>query len=309
MRCFALGQAWRNAGGRIVFVTMATNQWLRRRLSEEGLEIRALSQPYPAADDWRATLGTAAIQPNPWVVLDGYHFDAEYQRRIKEAGFKLAVIDDIAALSHYCADMLINQNVYAEDLAYSCESYTRRLLGTRYAMLREEFAVYRGLSRAVGAQARRILIMMGGSDPQNATVKVLTALQEAQLPALEVRVLVGAANPRLKEIRATASRLCFPAESRGSDHAGSRTHGLGRSGDRGRGHQRYRTRLHGCARASDGSGRKPSSNRREARRTWRGAGSWLGVADSCRANSAGIVRLDRRTANPRGDGRAGPPPG
>jgi hypothetical protein len=29
----------------------------------------------------------------------------------------LAVIDDMAALPHYCADLVINQNVYAEDLS------------------------------------------------------------------------------------------------------------------------------------------------------------------------------------------------
>jgi UDP-2,4-diacetamido-2,4,6-trideoxy-beta-L-altropyranose hydrolase len=171
-----------------------------------------LSRPYPAADDWQATCDAAANQLNPWVVLAGYHFDLEYQQRIKQAGFKLAVIDDIASLPHYCTDVLINQNIYAEDLTYSCEPYTRRLLGTRYAMLREELSAHRRTGRPVRTQARRILIMMGGSDPQNATVKVLTALRDVQLPALEVRVLVGAANPRLEEIRDLASSLRFPVE-------------------------------------------------------------------------------------------------
>ncbi|MGH8338024.1 MAG: UDP-2,4-diacetamido-2,4,6-trideoxy-beta-L-altropyranose hydrolase, partial [Gammaproteobacteria bacterium] len=196
-------------GGRVTFVTAAANQWLTGRLAEEGCETHELARPYPAADDWETTRAIAMNQPNPWVLLDGYHFDLDYQRRVKDAGFRLAVIDDLAALPRYCADVLINQNVYAEDLAYSCEPYTRRLLGARYALLREEFAGYRTIARAVRAQARRVLITMGGADPQNATRKALAALAEIGATELEVRVLVGAANPRLAELRNVADGLRF----------------------------------------------------------------------------------------------------
>ena len=212
--CSVLRWGRRSAGGRIVFITTATNQWLRQRLCEEGFEIRALTRPYPAVDDWQAgdtQHGRDPTQPLGWCSTATTSISSINDEERKPV-LSWQFIDNIAALPHYCADVLINQNVYAEDLAYSCEPYTRQLVGVRYAMLREEFAAYREVGRAVGAQARRILIMMGRSDPQNATVKVLAALQDAQVPALKVRVLVGAANLQLKEIRATASRLCFPAE-------------------------------------------------------------------------------------------------
>ena len=207
MRCLALGQAWRDAGGRVVFLTTTTNEWLLLQLSEEGFESLVLGRPYPAAEDWQATRAIAMRQPDPWVLLDGYHFDLDYQRRVKDSGFKLAVIDDTAALPHYCADVLLNQNVYADDMTYSCESYTRRLLGARYALLRREFAAYRGVRRAARGLARRILVTMGGADPQGATLKVLAALQEIALPELEIRVVVGAANAQLEDIRAATTSL------------------------------------------------------------------------------------------------------
>jgi UDP-2,4-diacetamido-2,4,6-trideoxy-beta-L-altropyranose hydrolase len=212
MRCLALGQAWRETGGKVIFLTATRNEWLLRRLGEEGFEIRALGRPYPAADDWQTTRALAACSPDPWILLDGYHFDLTYQRQVKDAGFKLAVIDDIAALPHYCADVLINQNVYAEDLTYSCEPYTRRLLGARYALLREEFASYRGVRRAARPAARRVLVTMGGADPENATSVALAALREFAQPDLEVRVIVGAANAHLGELRAAVQRLGCAAE-------------------------------------------------------------------------------------------------
>jgi UDP-2,4-diacetamido-2,4,6-trideoxy-beta-L-altropyranose hydrolase len=207
MRCLALGQAWRDSGGRVVFLTTTTNEWLLLRLSEEGFESQTLGRPYPAADDWQATRAIAMGEPDPWVLLDGYHFDLDYQRRVKDSGFKLVVIDDTAALPHYYADVLVNQNVYAEDLIYSCEPYTRRLLGSRYALLRREFAAYRGVRRAARAPARRVLVTMGGADPQRATLKALAALHDLALPELEVRVMVGAASAQLEGIRAAANSL------------------------------------------------------------------------------------------------------
>ena len=212
MRCLALGQVWRVMGGRVVFVTATANQWLTRRLAEEGFETHQLLCAYPADDDWQVTRAIAANTPSCWVVIDGYHFDMRYQRQVKDGGFRLAVIDDFAALPHYSADVLINQNVYAEDLAYSCDSKTRCLLGARYALLRQEFEGYRAIKRVVQNQARRVLITMGGADPQNATPKALAALAEIGATDLEVRILVGAANLRFAELRNVVDGLHFSTE-------------------------------------------------------------------------------------------------
>jgi UDP-2,4-diacetamido-2,4,6-trideoxy-beta-L-altropyranose hydrolase len=212
MRCMALGQAWRSKGGRVVFVTIGSNEWLRAQLSKEGFEICTLPHLCRPAEDWQRTRALAACELDPWVLVDGYHFDVHYHHWVKEAGFRLAVIDDTAASSHYCADLLLNQNVFAEDLRYSCEPYTRRLLGARYALLRREFATFRGVKRPVREAARRVLITMGGADPTNATSVVLRAIHQLQQPDLEVRVIAGAANANIEELRAVVQCLGCWAE-------------------------------------------------------------------------------------------------
>ncbi len=43
-----------------------------------------------------------------WLALDGYHFTSDYQKAIRENGYRLLVIDDMAHLDHYHADILLN---------------------------------------------------------------------------------------------------------------------------------------------------------------------------------------------------------
>jgi UDP-2,4-diacetamido-2,4,6-trideoxy-beta-L-altropyranose hydrolase len=202
MRCLALAQGWRDQSRPAMFVTACPSDGLRRRLVDEGFEVAFLERAHPDHDDWKMTCRVLEAHPDAWVVLDGYHFDAEYQRWIKKSGHSLLVIDDMAHLDRYYADILLNQNVGAEQLFYSCEPCTRFLLGTRYALLRRDFLSWRGWKREPAAAARRILVTLGGSDPQNQTLKAVKALHRLEIDGLEAVVVVGASNPHYDELRA-----------------------------------------------------------------------------------------------------------
>ncbi|MDY7080712.1 MAG: DegT/DnrJ/EryC1/StrS family aminotransferase [Chloroflexota bacterium] len=123
MRCLALAQGWQTQGGRATFITACESDGLRQRLSDEGFQVIALEHPYPDPADWEITSQVLAAHPGAWMVLDGYHFDPAYQRQVKKVGHPLLVIDDMAHLDHYYADVLLNQNIHAEQLDYSCEPY------------------------------------------------------------------------------------------------------------------------------------------------------------------------------------------
>ncbi|HIE10725.1 MAG TPA: UDP-2,4-diacetamido-2,4,6-trideoxy-beta-L-altropyranose hydrolase, partial [Kiritimatiellae bacterium] len=109
MRCLALAQAWKAHGGKAVFVTACESDALRQCILDEGFQVVLLERPYPESGDWKQTSQILRRHPGTWVVLDGYHFDSGYHRRIKEAGHPLLVIDDMAHLDHYCADIVLNQ--------------------------------------------------------------------------------------------------------------------------------------------------------------------------------------------------------
>ena len=206
MRCLALAQGWRETHeGRVTFITLCKSLGLLRRVVEAGFEVKTLKASYPDDGDLESTLASLkAKSPDTWLVLDGYHFDSNYQRRIKEAGHLLLVIDDLNHLGHYYADIVVNQNIYARSLEYSCEPYTQLLLGTEYALLRQEFTSQVRVQHAIAPVARKILVTLGGSDPCNQTMKVLRALLSLDMPGLEAKVVVGSSNPRLDELRETA---------------------------------------------------------------------------------------------------------
>ena len=209
MRCLALAQAWKNGRGHAVFVTACESDGLRQRLSDEGFQVITLEHPYPDPADWEMTSKVLTAYPDAWVVLDGYHFDLAYQRQIREAGHRLLVIDDTAHLDHYYADVVLNQNINAERLQYSCELYTRLLLGTRYVLLRSEFLAWREWQREIPEVAHKVLVTLGGGDPDNQTLKVIRALQRMDVDGLEAVVVVGASNPHFRELQSAVRNLQF----------------------------------------------------------------------------------------------------
>ena len=211
MRCLALAQAWQDAGGRALFLMAPAPPALKTRLLSEGMEVLALEHGSGSPEDARETAQLARSRGADWVVVDGYHFGADYQRLIKDSGLRLLCIDDYGHAAHYSADLVLNQNINAtEELYPSREANTRLLLGTRYVLLRREFWPWRGWRREIPAVARKVLVTLGGGDPDNVTLKVIQALAQVEIEGLEAVVVVGAANPHLQELQAVVKDLPFP---------------------------------------------------------------------------------------------------
>ena len=211
MRCLALAQAWQDTGGRVVFLMATESPPLEARLRSEGMEVVHLPVQPGSTDDAIQTANHARQVGANWVVVDGYHFGAGYQRVIKDHGLHLLFIDDIGHAEHYYADLVLNQNIHAHEGLYkSKEPYTRLLLGTRYVLLRREFLKWRGWRREIPEVARKVLVTMGGSDPDNVTLKVIQALQQVDLDGLEAIVVVGGSNPHYEELQSAVQDARFP---------------------------------------------------------------------------------------------------
>jgi len=213
MRTLALAHAWHAAGGQVTYLSHCPAPGIPERIRAAGAGLIEIEGPHPELDDLDTTLALldrlktdGERHPPPWVVTDGYHFDAEYQRAIRAAGARLLVVDDMGHLDRYEADVLLNPNLAADRLAYRVAAHTRLLLGPRYALIRPEFLACRPARRDVPETARKILVLAGGSDPTNLTGKIVEALSEWGEPGLDVRVVVGAANPRADALRGQIAR-------------------------------------------------------------------------------------------------------
>lgn len=193
MRCLALGQAVQERGGTVVVATRTADGPIVERLEQEGFRVVRLAGEPDEAADARATARLARDAGAGWVVADGYRFGVRYQEVVRQEGLRLMSVDD-SGEGRFVSDILLNQNIHGLEASYHAATHTRVLLGPRYALLRREFRdVSRGRRRLPLSAPRRILVTMGGSDPQNCTAVVVEALRRVGSAGLDVRVVLGPA--------------------------------------------------------------------------------------------------------------------
>ena len=177
-RALALAQAWVDGKGEAVLASdLVPAEWARR-FTAEGVAL------VPAAE-----LGSGA----DWVVVDGYRLAAE-QGRARQAGARVAVVDDHGTVGDYDADVVIDQNLGADTRNYERgPAGTDLLLGPRYALLRRPFRDAEPLP--LRESASRLLVGLGGAPPPAAGAVVDAALRDARLAALELVAREGVDDP------------------------------------------------------------------------------------------------------------------
>ncbi|MBK9991775.1 MAG: UDP-2,4-diacetamido-2,4,6-trideoxy-beta-L-altropyranose hydrolase [Verrucomicrobia bacterium] len=201
MRCLALGQmiGMENT----LWLQAETSDGLIRRLEEEGAQVEKIPATRGTLSDADSTLALAQRFGSRWIVADGYCFDTAWQKRIKDAGSKLLLLDDYGHANHYHADLVLNQNGSVPPTRYaSRDTHTRLLLGSQFILLRREF-IRADKDRPITKDARRVLVTFGGGDHTNQTCAVLRTL--SSMPMLECIVVAGSNNPHLTELRALVS--------------------------------------------------------------------------------------------------------
>src|SRR5580693_7805992 len=119
MRCLALAQAWKDAGGRAIFAMAQATPTVEERLRNEGFEVTRVAAQVGSAADAAETTRLALMHGASWVILDSYEFGAEYQESLKRHGMKVLFIDDNGHAGQYSADLVLNPNVHAKEGLYS----------------------------------------------------------------------------------------------------------------------------------------------------------------------------------------------
>jgi UDP-2,4-diacetamido-2,4,6-trideoxy-beta-L-altropyranose hydrolase len=206
MRCLGVAQAWRGKNAPCAWARAEAPSSLEARLIEEGIESVSLAAARGSLEDARELAELARARGAAWTLVDGYRFDLAYQEVLAGAGLRVAWMDDRGAPGAFVADLVVNPNVAIRSEWYErCDARTRVLRGPRHAPLRREFNARPRREREFPARARRILISLGGADPDNASLAVMRAAVEAGAAGTEVRVIAGPANPHLSFLQAAAT--------------------------------------------------------------------------------------------------------
>lgn len=231
MRCATLAEELRRRGAKVSFICRAMPGDYSEWLIERGIEV-ALLPGFPADDGGNSTdsyagwLGVpleqeiaemaeclTAAGPVDWLVVDHYALDVEWEKAMRGQVGKILCIDDLANRSHDC-DLLLDQNYCAEPASRYAGLVPEgavTLVGPRYALLRPEFAFWRGKMQERDGIVRRMLLFMGGSDSANVTKIALQAFAQLHSRTLswQVDVVLGSGNPHLEEIQSLCSGLSW----------------------------------------------------------------------------------------------------
>lgn len=202
MRTLSLAQAWQDLGGQVVMVMAESSAAIDKRLEREDIHKVTVDAERGTAEDARQTLKAATSLNAAAIVLDGYKFGPEYQALMGSAGCPLLVVDDYSHQSEYHADYILNQTVGMTPEPYEGKTGGAvLLLGTDYALLRREFRQFDSSGRVYPEEAKNVLVTMGGSDPDNFTLKVVEGLKAMDRRDWAVSVVVGGSNPHLNSLR------------------------------------------------------------------------------------------------------------
>lgn len=134
------------------------------------------------------------VSEKSWVVIDGYHYPPELHDEIIATGSKLIIMDDYCHQPSYLAHILVNQNAGSIQFDYEKFELDRVLLGSSYALLRNEFLTYSQRNRIHTSVARRLLVTLGGSDSHGVLFFVISAIDLLNIPDLEICILSGASD-------------------------------------------------------------------------------------------------------------------
>ena len=217
MRCLSVADALVKRGEEVLFVT--ADDTPVPLLTKKGVPYRVLHTDYADMEAelpellavlrelaLRAESPDAALaQKNTSILVDSYYVTEKYLAALKKRIITI-YMDDIYAFS-YPVDMLINYNIYGEEMGYEKDAAfadTKLLLGTEYVPLREEFSA--GEQQRTAANCG-ILITTGGSDSFNLAGQLLMeAMKYDALKEKEYHVVSGSLNPHIGELQALAQK-------------------------------------------------------------------------------------------------------
>lgn len=217
MRCLSVADALVKRGEEVLFVT--ADDMPVPLLTKKGVPYRVLHTDYADMEAelpelWEVLrelpqgpgVPEAALpQRNTFILVDSYYVTEKYLAALKKR-ITTIYMDDIYAFS-YPVDMLINYNIYGEEMGYEKDAAfadTKLLLGTEYVPLREEFLA--GEQQRTAANCG-ILITTGGSDSFNLAGQLLAeAMKYDALKEKEYHVVSGSLNPHIGELQALVEK-------------------------------------------------------------------------------------------------------
>ena len=126
------------------------------------------------------------------IINDILDTEKQYISRLKKENYFVVNFEDMGEGSEV-ADLVINA------LYENSNPPTNHYYGYKYVCLRDDFLLYR--KKNISRNVKRILVVFGGTDPNNLTMKTLRAIEKLGLKEISFRVILGMGYNFEKELK------------------------------------------------------------------------------------------------------------
>ena len=119
-------------------------------------------------------------------IIDDYNIDEYDINKFYHIANKIVYIDDLAKFNKYNMDILINTSIEALNINY--KGSAKKLLGPKYAILRDEFKNIK--HKSPKSNVEKVIITLGGGDENNITKDILDSLLD-NYNDIEYNIILG----------------------------------------------------------------------------------------------------------------------
>jgi len=228
MRCLTLAEELQSKGNEVTFICRNHNGNLGKFIDDRGYNVTLLSPVIASSenssvksentsnlgveqkDDAKQTADALCGKPTDWLIVDHYSLDSEWHTYMYSFCKKIMVIDDLANRKYEC-DLILDQTYGVDKESYKdlVPSHCGILTGSSNTLLRPQFLHLREVAlnkREKRDSVNRVLVTMGGMDPDNVTLTVINGLLQVEWNSeVEINIVLGEHAPHLEQVRSIQS--------------------------------------------------------------------------------------------------------
>lgn len=207
MRCFGLAEELAARGCVCHFACASLTSGLALWLKGAGFPLHSLAQEPGSPRDASETVELARSLSAASVIVDGYQFGEAWRSVLARGAWAVLTFDDLAEVHCLHTELVVNAAPHASSLPYDrIASGAEHLLGPDYIILRQEILEARAAPQKPIAERGTMLLSFGGADPLGLTQPCIDGLAERLPPSCGIIAVVGASNPRARDIMNRAER-------------------------------------------------------------------------------------------------------
>lgn len=198
MRCLTLANELKTYIPEIHFICRTSEFNIYNAVNKHGFILHSIDDNIASQeqDAQQTSEVIKSLKDKPtWLIVDHYDLSFLFECKIRAIVKKIMVVDDFANRKHDC-DLLLDQNLFpVERYKALVPLNCMQLIGTKYALLRNEFILKRSKVNRSFTKLNHIFINFGGGDDRGLIEKSVLAILMQSSNDIHCDVILGQANP------------------------------------------------------------------------------------------------------------------